>query len=350
MPTLVYVSNGQDGDIGSYLMRTDGTLEPLARIMAAGAVGPLAVSPDRRILYAACRTQPYSVRAYTIDRATGTLTFLAASPLVESFPYIALDRTGRFLLGASYSAHLVSVNAIEGDGRVAAAPLQVLPVGRNAHSIRVDESNRFVFVPALGTDQVFQFTFDAQTGRLSSNTPAIAPVTPGTGPRHFVTSRDNRFVYVLSELLATVTTFALDGKTGLLTEVGVASGLPPDTLLVPGKPGGPIPRTERDIWAADIHLAPNGRFIYISERTTSTIGVLSVDGTSGRLAYASTTATERQPRGFAIDPTGRFMVVSGEKSETISVHVLDPATGEPRFLARYPGGRGASWVEIVGLD
>ena len=350
MPTLVYVSNGQDGDIGSYLMRPDGTLEPQVRIAAAGAVGPLAVSPDHRFLYAACRTQPYTVRAYAIDRATGALSFLAASPLVESFAYIALDRTGRFLLGASYSAHLVSVNAIEDDGRVAAAPLQVLPVGRNAHSIRVDESNRFVFVPALGTDQVFQFTFDAQTGRLASNTPAIVPVTPGTGPRHFVTARDNRFVYVLSELLATVTTFALDGETGLLTEVGIASALPPDTSLVPGKPGGPVPRTERDVWAADIHLAPDGRFIYISERTTSTIVMLSVDGASGRPAYVSTTATERQPRGFAIDPSGGFMVVTGEKSETISVHALDPATGEPRFLARYPGGRGASWVEIVGLD
>ena len=178
MPTLVYVANGQDGDIGSYLMRPEGTLEPLARIAAAGAVGPLAVSPDRRFLYAACRTQPYSVRAYTIDRASGALTFLAASPLAESFPYIALDRTGRFLLGASYSANLISVNAIEGDGRVAAAPLQVIPVGRNAHSIRVDESNRFVFVPALGTDQVFQFTFDAQ---MSRSVRGIGPTgLPGT--------------------------------------------------------------------------------------------------------------------------------------------------------------------------
>jgi 6-phosphogluconolactonase len=356
--TFVYVSHAEDGDIGTYSMQPDGTLLPGARVKAASVVMPMAVSPDRRFLYAASRSKPFSVHAYSINPATGALAHLSTSPTADSFPYISLDKTGRFLLGASYGGHLVSVNAVGADGRVAAEPLQVIPVGRNAHSIRVDESNKFVYVPTLGSDEMFQFSFDAKSGRLSSNTPAVYLMKPMTGPRHFVTSGDNRFVYVLSELQGTVTTFALDGKTGLLTEVSTASGLPPDSKLGPGAPRGavgaanaPPPRnTDNDIWAADIHLTPNGRFLYISERTSNTLAAFSVDGASGKLGYLSSTPTERQPRGFALDPKGRFLVATGEKSETISVYAIEQASGALKFLAKYPAGKGANWVEIVSFD
>src|SRR4029079_4234274 len=133
--TFVYVSNAEDGDIGTYTMKPDGELLPGARVPAAKLVMPMAVSPDKRFLYAATRSKPFSVHAYAIDSGTGALTPLSVSPLFESFPFITLDRTGRFLLGASYSAHLVSANAVGRDGLVAAEPSQVIPVGRNAHSI-----------------------------------------------------------------------------------------------------------------------------------------------------------------------------------------------------------------------
>jgi 6-phosphogluconolactonase len=356
--TFVYVSNAEDGDIGTYALRDDGTLTAGPRVPAAKAVMPMAVSPDKRFLYAGVRSRPYAVHAYAIDAATGALKPLAVSPLAESFPYISLDRTGRYLLGASYGANLISVNAVGADGRVAAQPLQVIPVGRNAHAIRVDQSNRFAFVPTLGNDSMFQFTFDAGTGRLASNTPAVAQMKAGTGPRHFVTSADNRFVFVLSELLASVTTFSLDAATGLLAEVGSASGLPADGKLGPGAPrggvgtpGGPPPRnTDNDIWAADIHLTPNGKFLYITERTSSTLGAFTVDGATGKLTYTGSVPTEKQPRGFAIDPKGRFLIAAGEKSDTISVHAIDPSTGALRLLQKYPTGKGANWVEIVGFD
>jgi 6-phosphogluconolactonase len=355
--TFVYVSNAEDGEIAVYRMRDSGELEPGARVKAASKVMPMAVSPDRRFLYAASRSQPFSVYAYSIDPGTGALTLLSSTPLAESFPYISLDRTGRFLFGASYGGNLVSVNAVGSDGRVDAEPLQVIPVGRNAHAIRVDESNRFAFVPALGTDQIFQFTFDAKSGRLSSNTPAVYQMKALTGPRHFVTSGDNKFVYVLSELQGTVTTLPLEGQTGLLTEVSSASGLPADTKLGPGAPrgavgvpGAPPRNTDNDIWAADIHMTPNGKFLYVSERTSSTLGAFAVDGATGTLTYLSSTTTERQPRGFAIDPKGRFLVASGEKSGTISVYSIDQASGALSLLGKYPTGKGANWVEIVAFD
>jgi 6-phosphogluconolactonase len=355
--TFVYVSNAEDGDIGAYRLLDSGELQAGARAKAASIVMPMAVSPDKRYLYAASRSKPFSVHAYSIDRGTGALTLLATSPLSESFPYISVDRTGRYLFGAGYGAAVISVNAIGADGRVAAEPLQVIPVGRNAHSIRVDESNKFAFVPTLGSDQMFQFTFDAKSGRLASNTPAIFLMKAGTGPRHFITSADNKFVYVLSELLATVTTFSLDPKTGLLTEVSTVTGLPPDSKLGPGAPrgavgvaGAPPRNTDNDIWAADIHITPNGKFLYITERTSHTLAGFSVDGASGKLTYLGSTPTERQPRGFAIDPKGRFLVASGEKSDTVSVYAIDQASGALKLQNKFPTGKGSNWVEIVSFD
>src|SRR5437773_3722184 len=357
--TFVYVSNAEDGEIATYKMQPDsGELQPGPRVKVGTTVMPMVVSPDRRYLYAAVRSKPYSVVAYSIDPATGALQTLSTSSLPESMPYISLDKTGRFLFAASYGGHLISVSAVGSDGRVSAEPLQVIPVGRNAHSIRTDESNKFVYVPALGSDQVFQFTFDEKSGRLSSNTPALVLLKPSTGPRHFVISADNKFVYVLSELLGTVTTFALDGKTGLLTEMSSASALPTDTKLVPGAPRGavggpnaPPPRnTDNDVWAADIHMTPNGRFLYLSERTTSTLAAFNVNADTGKLTYVGNTPTEKQPRGFAIDPKGKFLIASGEKSETISTYAIDQATGALRLIQKYPAGKGANWVEIVSFD
>ena len=356
--TFVYVSNADDGDIGAYSVQADGSLKPGERAKAAKLVMPMTVSPDKRFLYAAARSKPYTVFVYSIDRNTGSLKPLSNSPLAESFPYISLDKTGRYLFGASYGANLISVNSVKPDGSVTPEPLQVIPVGRNAHSIRIDGSNKFVFVPTLGSNEVFQFTFDAKKGRLASNTPAVFLMKPGMGPRHLVTSNDNKFVYLLTEMTGTVTTFSLNGKTGLLTEVSSISGLSPNSKLVPGEargpvgaPGGPPPRnTDNDIWASDLHLTPNGKYLYVAERTGSTLTTLGVDGATGKLTYLASTPTEKQPRGFAIDPKGKFLVVSGEKSDTISAYKIDEASGGLTLIGKYPAGKDANWVEIVSFD
>jgi 6-phosphogluconolactonase len=352
--TYVYVSNAEDGDIGMYAMEGDGTLKPGARFEAGKPVMPLSVSPDKRFLYAALRSKPFTVITYVIDRKTGALKQLSKAPLAESFPYIYVDRSGRWLLGASYGGNLVSVNAIGKDGKVS-EPQQVIPTARNAHAIITDRTNRYVFVPHLGTDQIFQFRFDAKTGKLTANTPPVVQLKAGSGPRHIIVSGDNKFAYLLNELTATVTTLSLDDKTGLLREVGEASALPPDSTLVPGAPRLPVgvgqtPRdVSNDIWASDLHLTPDGKFLYAAERTSSSIGGFSVDRNSGKLTYLASTPTEKQPRGFRIDPTGKYVVVSGEKSETISVYAIE-GSGALKLLQKYPTGKGSNWVEIVSFD
>ena len=87
-----------------------------------------------------------------------------------------------------------------------------------------------------------------------------------------------------------------------------------------------------------------------AERTSSTLGAFKVDGASGKLTYVGSTPTEKQPRGFAIDPTSRFVVASGEKSETISSYAIDAETGALKEIGRYPTGKGANWVEIVAFE
>ena len=354
--TFVYVSNAEDGTIGMYTLQADGSLQPGARAEAAKVVMPMAVSPDKRFLIAAVRSKPYEAYTYAIDRKSGALKLVGKGPLAESYPYITIDGTGRFLLGASYGANQVGVNPIGKDGKVG-APIQVIPTARNAHAIRTDNTNRFVFVPHLGTDQIFQFVFDKKSGKLSANTPATVQLKQGTGPRHLIVSKDNKFVYLLNELTATVTTLALDAKTGTLKEGDSASALPPDTKLGPGMPRGAVgapgqaPRnTDNDIWASDLHLTPNGKFLYAAERTSSSLGGFKVDAASGKLTYAGSTPTEKQPRGFAIDPSGRYIVVSGEKSDTISSYAIDGETGALKAIGKYPTGKGANWVEIVSFD
>ena len=354
--TYVYVSNAEDGDIGMYTLQSDGSLAPGPRVPAGTMVMPMTVSADKRFLVAAVRSKPYSAHTYSIDRGTGALKPLGSGPLAESFPYIQLVRSGRHLLGASYGGNLVSVNPVGADGRVG-EPMQVIPTARNAHAIRIDHTNKFVFVPHLGTDQMFQFVLDEKSGKLSANTPPVVQLKQGTGPRHLIFSSDNKFVYLLNELTATVTTLALDAKDGTLKEIDSASALPPDTKLGAGAPRGAVgvpgqaPRnTDNDIWASDLHLTPNGRFLYAAERTSSTLGAFRVDAASGKLTYVGSTPTEKQPRGFAIDPSGRFVVVSGEKSDTISSYAIDAETGALKPIGRYPTGKGSNWVEIVAFE
>ena len=355
--TFVYVSSAEDGDIGIYHLGTDGSLRAVGRVAAAKGVMPLAVSPDRRHLFAAVRSQPLSIFTYAVDARSGALEKIAAGPAAESFPYISTDRTGRFLFGASYSANLIAVHPIEKAGRIGKAQ-QVIPIARNAHCIRIDRTNRHVFVPTLGTDQVFQFMFDADRGRLAANTPPLVQLKQGVGPRHAILSNDNRFVYVLGELMGTVTTLALDAASGRLSEIGAESILPRDSTLRPGMPRGAVgspaaneaPRnTDNDIWASDLHLTSDGRFLYAAERTRSTLSLLRADPANGKLTYATSIETEKQPRGFAIDPAGRFIVVSGEKSDTLSSYAI-ASDGTLAPVAKCATGKGSNWVEMVECE
>jgi 6-phosphogluconolactonase len=118
--TFAYVSNADSREIIVLRLQDDGGLAEVERVNTTGTVMPLAVSPDRRFLYAALRSEPFGAASYRIDGQTGRLSHIATSPLPASMPYLATDRTGRFLLSASYQSAVAAVSAIDAEGRVGA--------------------------------------------------------------------------------------------------------------------------------------------------------------------------------------------------------------------------------------
>ncbi|MGM8849750.1 lactonase family protein [Salinicola halophyticus] len=348
--TVVYVASSGDGTIGSYrLDRQTEKLIPLATTEAAENVMPLAVSPDKQFLYAAIRSDPMRVLSYRIDSNTGGLTPLGSGALYGSMAYIATDRSGRYLLAACYGGNLVSVSPIDGNG-VAGDATQTLETGSRAHAILTTPDNHHVFATNLGDDRLAQFYF--ADGALAPNDPPAAETAAGAGPRHFVFSPDGRFVYVLGEFDATVTTFALNADDGTLTQVSVCQGLPDTLELAPGMPREEIPAGDDTprMWAADLHITPDGHYLYLSERTSSTLSTLRADPQSGKLQYVANQPTVKQPRGFEIDPAGRYLVAAGELSDHLSLYRIEPASGELTHVSDAPVGSKTNWVEIVSFD
>jgi len=360
--TFVYVSNAQDGNIDAFVMdTTTGALNPIGKAEAAKMVMPMAVSPNKKYLYAVVRSQPTRVLTYTIDPATGALSQKASAPLPDSMPYVSTDQAGRFLFTASYGGDKLAVSPIGENGLVESEAIQVIPTGRNAHSIVPDRSNKFVYAATLGANQVLQFTLDSKTGKLTPNEPAAVSPEAGHGPRHIVVSPDNKNLYVLNELSGHVTQYAIDSGKGTLALVESISSVPPEAGLVWGAPQAPVgaapasapaaPKDDRPkVWAADIQITPNGKFLYSTERTTNKIALFSVAPGTGKLAYVANFATEAQPRGIRIDPTGQYLIASGEKSDRLSVYKIDQGTGKLSEPNRYPAGNGANWVEIVEVQ
>lgn len=357
--TFVYVSNAADGTVSTYQLDVDsGKLTPGAVVTAGPNVMPMAVSPDRSRLYAAVRSQPYRVQTFSIAPADGQLTLVSESPAPDSYAYISLDQRGHYLFGASYDNDIITVTAVEGD-KVAPQPLHTLKTAQNAHSVRIDKANHTLLVANLGGERVLQYRFDADNGSVTPYAPDHLAAPAGLGPRHLAFAPDNRFVFVLDELQDKVITYALDAHSGRLSQVAVANSLPADTHLKPGAPRGPSrvgtpamqPHADnsQDIWAADIHVTPDGNYLYTSERTSSVLSAFKVDKAHGTLSLIGTFATEQQPRGFAISADSRHLVCTGEKSEQLSVFDIDPATGGLTLNGRYPAGKGANWVEIVTL-
>lgn len=338
--TVVYVGNAESNEI--HVLRLDrehGDLTvvervPIPGIDTPGMSTPMAVSPDRRVLYVGTRGEPKIAAGFAIDPAAGTLRHVASGPLADSMAYIATDRTGRFLLGASYPGHKVTVNPIGPPGTVQ-APRQVLAGYPNAHSIGVDRANRHVLVPTLGNDRVNQFTFDAATGTLAPNTPPAVEVRAKAGPRHFVFHPGGAHVYVLGELDGAVHVFDYDGGTGTLAPKQAVSALPADFQ---GKPS-----------AADLHVTPDGRFLYASVRASSTLAGFRIDPASGALTPIGSVPTEQGPRGFNIDSSGRYLLAVGQRSHGLSSYAIDPASGTLAKLKEYPMGRNPNWIEIVDL-
>jgi len=344
--TFAYIANADSNDISVFHVEPlSGEIKPVETVPfpgleKPGSSTPLAVSPDKNLLFAGVRSEPYTVFSFAVDGKNGRLTYRGRGPLADSMANIATDRTGKFLFSASYGGNKVAMNPIADDG-IVGAPTQVIPTGLNAHAFLPSPDNHFVFTTNLGSDQILSFRFDAAAGTLTPNDPAAIKVDDKNGPRHFVFHPTGKFVYLVNELSAALLVFSYDAGRGTWQQMQQASALPEG---FGGKESGGKP------WAADIHLTSDGRFLYASERTSSTISAFRVDTESGRVTPLGSVPTEKQPRGFAIDPSGRLLIAVGELSNAMSVYGIDPASGALKFLQSTPVGKKPNWVEFISFN
>ncbi|CAM3077999.1 6-phosphogluconolactonase [Pseudomonas floridensis] len=350
--TFAYISSPADGLISQYrLDDANGALSLVEQTKAGDQVNPMALAPDGKALFAALRAKPYQVVSFSIEPVTGHLKPLAQGPLAESLAYLSTDRSGRFLMGASYGADLLSVQPIDAQHRPSDS-IQTYKTGLHAHSVRTDPSNRFVYAGNLGVDRILQYRLEPKDGKLVPIGEGFVTVADNTGPRHLAFSPNGKFLYVVGEMSGTVSAFAIDDKTGGLKQVSQANGIPERLKLAPGQvrdarnndlKDDPTPR----IWAADVRISPDGKWLFTSERTTSSVSVFKVDPVSGKVTFVDNyPVQEKQPRNIAVAPNGRWLLVSGEKSEKIGSYSIAP-DGALKRVSEAPSGKGALWIEML---
>ncbi|MEM5368596.1 beta-propeller fold lactonase family protein [Paraburkholderia azotifigens] len=344
------VSNAVDGDVAVF--RIDGAtggIERLARYPAGDTVMPMALSPDGGMLHAATRGTPRSIVTYAVDSHTGGLTHAHTATIESSLAYVSLTPSDDWLLGASYGESTVSLFRASSLVSGPVAPRQVIDGFVHAHAVIASSDGRFAYATSLGSDTVFCFAIVREANDARLELVQKLPVEPGFGPRHLRLSPDEKTLYVSSEFRATVAVFSRDSETGTLSARSVSPRAPALAHLNDGCLRTPHldPVTAASlVWGADLQVTPDGRFVYVAERTSSRLIAYRVSA-EGSLHYAGYTDTEAQPRGFSIDPSGRFLVACGEKSAHVAVYAIDAASGELSAVSRCAGGLGANWVEIV---
>ena len=349
--TYAYVSSPDDGLISQYSVNErTGALTLIEQIQAGAQVNPMALSSDGKALFAALRSKPFTVKSYNIDPVTGHLSETGQGPLAESLAYLSTDRSGKWLLGASYGGDLISSQPIE-SGYQPGSAVQTYKTGPHAHSVRTDPSNRFAYSGNLGADHVLQFTFDVETGHLAPIGSGFVNTPEKTGPRHLAFSPDGRFLFVVGEMSGTVTGYSIAADTGALTEVGMASGIPQNLGLAHGEVRDASNNNlandpTRRIWAADLRISPDGKLLYMTERTTSSVSAFSIDHTNGRPTFIGNyPVKEQQPRNIAFSPNGKWLIVTGEKSSEVGSYAIGKQ-GALKRVGAAPSGKGALWVEM----
>ena len=153
-------------------------------------------------------------------------------------------------------------------------PHQVIRTPPKTHSILPDPSNRFAFVASCDGDAMVRYAFDAATGLLDPDPLPPVHVQPKSGPRHFVFHPNYRFMYLLNEYDGSLYSYGYDARNGALSEIQVSSTVPPDF------------DKERIVRAADMHLTPDGKWLYASGRHPLTLAIFRVDAMTGRLTPA----------------------------------------------------------------
>ncbi len=288
----------------------------------------LAISPDEKFVYAVAETAPQDgkggdIAAFFFDKEKGILTFINKQHSGGDHPcHVETDKTGKWIFASNYTSGSLSLLPVHEDGSVGKAlsfqhsgtgPNVQRQKGPHVHGAIISPDNKTLFVTDLGIDRVMMYDFKASSGKLSPSKKPFIQSVSGSGPRLFTFHPDNRFAYTIEELSGTVVLYK--HKKGKLKTKQRISTMPEDDKRFPG--------------SADIHVSPDGKFLYASNRgEVNTIAIFSINKKNGQLTkigYQSTLG--KAPRNFNFDPSGNFLLVGNQNSDEIVIFKRDITTG-----------------------
>ena len=262
--------------------------------------------------------------ALTFDATTGTLTLINSQPTQGAAPcHIALSPEEDYVVTANYNGSNISLFPLDGKGRLkpgqtigfeGSGPDKERQAIPHLHFVYFTPDNHYLLANDLGTDRIHRFPLN--TRQKGSNTPLVdrqrasdIRLTPGSGPRHAVFSADGRFAYLITELSGEVMAFTYDGDSLSLMQTIQA-----DTLDARG--------------SADIHLSPDGRFLYASNRLKGDgLAIFRVNPEDGTLSKAGYQPTGIHPRNFVLTPNGQYLLVACRDTDEIQIFARDASTG-----------------------
>lgn len=322
-----YTRNGSRGIYAVRLDSDSGALTTPALVAEASNPAWLALSPDRRFLYAIDESAAQAT-AYAIDARVPALKPLPrdeslATRRASPPSHLAVDATGRVLLAANYRDGYVAAMAIRHDGTLE-APSITTHTGRGPHATRQERphphsvtpspDNRFVIVCDLGVDKVYSYALDVSSAKLAPANPPYVATEPGAGPRHFKFGLKGRYAYAINELANTITTYAYEAARGALTSIQSVGTLPKDF-------------TGQNT-TAEVRVHPNGRFAYGSNRGHDSIAVFAISPENGQLSLVEIVPSGgKTPRNFALSPDGNWLLCAHQDSDNLTTFRVDPATG-----------------------
>lgn len=284
----------------------------------------LAVTANRKFVYAVNEDDPGTITAFRFNKDSGTLTMLNQKLSGGVHPcYISINRDGKNVVTANYSSGTIAVSGINFAGSIG-QPRQIVQHKGNSidtkrqekshvHSTVFSPDYKYLFASDLGTDKIMIYKVAPGSGALITADQPFVDVKPGSGPRHFEFHPNGKFAYLMEELSGTVSVFSYnDGKLSLLQNT---SSHP---LSFDGAYG-----------SADIHVSPDGRFLYCSNRgDANSIAIFSIDQQTGLIQIAGFQPTLGiHPRNFCIDPGGNFLLVANRDSDEIVLFKIDKKTG-----------------------
>jgi 6-phosphogluconolactonase len=318
-------SNNTDG-IWVYDFNTQtGDFNLKSKVSGVANPSYLAIDRSGKHVYSINEVKDGGVSAYAFNSASGELTFLNRVSSGGDGPcYVSVDDKDKYVFAANYGSGSLSAISLKEDGSLS-SDIQTIQQegssidksrqqGPHVHSTVLSPDNHFLLTPNLGIDKVSIYQFDASKSSqpLTPAEPAFITVKPGSGPRHIIFHPNSKYVYLIHEMGSMVTAF--DYKNGKLTEKQTITMLSPDFK---GRVG-----------AADIHISPDGKFLYGSNRGNANELVIYAINKDGNLTYAGRQSTlGRTPRNFAIDPTGKFLLVANQDSNEVIVFNRDSKTG-----------------------